>query len=75
MTTSTPAPSVNPAPLPHAERLALYIIARLALADLLPADSLHATGNSADALLAVVAGAIHEALPLMGDGWLKDLDW
>jgi hypothetical protein len=75
MTTSTPAPSVNPAPLPHAERLALYIIARLALADLLPADALHATGNSADALLAVVAGAIHEALPLMGDGWLKDLDW
>jgi hypothetical protein len=68
----TGQPTVNPAPLPHPERIALLIVARLALAELLPADTLHGPGNSIDGLVAVIAGAISESLLFMGEGWLAD---
>lgn len=66
-------PSVKPLPaaLPNEERLALYLIGKLAMADLLTPATLYGGGNSIESMMQVIAAGIREAVPMLGPGALE----
>lgn len=75
MTTDpTPAPvDTLPAVLAHEERIALFLIGTLALADMLTPGMLYGPGNSIETLMRQIAAGIREAAVQIGPGAMAEI--